>query len=191
MLDNRRIDAFLDTLRAERGAADNTIEAYRRDLEDASSFLRANKTSLVAAGERDLSAFVRDLHERGLSDRDRLIVEQIAELDRLGPRDDEWPELNAEHRRLSHAQAMGVLETNPSHGVRRMIADGDGFVAIVCDTMDGPPCYVVAGRTDGQVRWRSPVGNFSDIARTPDGQIAAMVWSDDSLTARLVRYATP
>jgi integrase/recombinase XerD len=67
MLDNRRIDAFLDTLRAERGAADNTIEAYRRDLEDASSFLRANKTSLIAAGENDLSAFVRDLHARGMS----------------------------------------------------------------------------------------------------------------------------
>lgn len=74
---------------------------------------------------------------------------------------------------------------------RHMIADGDGFVAIVCDTMDGPPCYVVAGRTDGQVRWRSPPVNASDIARTPDGQIAALVWSDDSLTARLVRYAAP
>lgn len=67
MLDNRRIEAFLDTLRAERGAADNTIEAYRRDLEDASSFLKANKSSLVQAGERDLAAFVRDLHERGMS----------------------------------------------------------------------------------------------------------------------------
>ena len=67
MLDTRRIETFLDTLRAERGAADNTIEAYRRDLEDASSFLRANRTSLVDAGERDLSAFVRDLHERGMS----------------------------------------------------------------------------------------------------------------------------
>lgn len=67
MLDTRRIEAFLDTLRAERGAADNTIEAYRRDLEDASSYLRANKTSLTDAGERDLSAFVRDLHERGMS----------------------------------------------------------------------------------------------------------------------------
>jgi hypothetical protein len=74
---------------------------------------------------------------------------------------------------------------------RRMIADGDGFVAIVCDTMDGPPCYIVAGRTDGQVRWQSPPVNASDIARTPDGQIAALVWSNDSLTARLVRYATP
>ena len=67
MLDTRRIEAFLDTLRAERGAADNTIEAYRRDLEDASEFLRANRTSLVDAGERDLSAFVRDLHDRGMS----------------------------------------------------------------------------------------------------------------------------
>ena len=67
MLDTRRIETFLDTLRAERGAADNTIEAYRRDLEDASSFLRAHRTSLVDAGERDLSAFVRDLHERGMS----------------------------------------------------------------------------------------------------------------------------
>jgi integrase/recombinase XerD len=67
MLDTRRIEAFLDTLRAERGAADNTIEAYRRDLEDASSFLRANRSSLIDAGERDLSAFVRDLHERGMS----------------------------------------------------------------------------------------------------------------------------
>ncbi|OYW42302.1 MAG: recombinase XerD [Rhodobacterales bacterium 12-64-8] len=67
MLDTRRIETFLDTLRAERGAADNTIDAYRRDLEDASSFLRANRTSLVDAGERDLSAFVRDLHERGMS----------------------------------------------------------------------------------------------------------------------------
>lgn len=67
MLDNRRIEAFLDTLRAERGAADNTIEAYRRDLEDASSYLRANKSSLIQAGERDLSDFVRDLHARGMS----------------------------------------------------------------------------------------------------------------------------
>ena len=55
MLDTRRIEAFLDTLRAERGAADNTIEAYRRDLEDASEFLTANRSSLIDAGERDLS----------------------------------------------------------------------------------------------------------------------------------------
>ena len=68
MIDSRRIEAFLDTLRAERGAADNTIEAYRRDLEDASSFLKASQSSLIDAGERDLSAYLRDLTDRGLSD---------------------------------------------------------------------------------------------------------------------------
>lgn len=67
-LDLRRIDAFLDTLRAERGAADNTIEAYRRDLEDAASFQHARGASLVGASEHDLSAFVRDLADRGMSD---------------------------------------------------------------------------------------------------------------------------
>jgi integrase/recombinase XerD len=66
-MDVRRIEAFLDTLRAERGAADNTIDAYRRDLEDASGFLRASGSSLIDAGERDLAAFVRDLHERSMS----------------------------------------------------------------------------------------------------------------------------
>lgn len=68
MTDARRIDAFLDTLRAERGAADNTIDAYRRDLEDASSWLRANKSSLMQANDNDLSAYMRDLTDRGLSD---------------------------------------------------------------------------------------------------------------------------
>lgn len=67
-LDSRRIEAFLDTLRAERGAADNTIEAYRRDLEDASAFLRAEGGSLREASEQTLAAYVRDLTERGLAD---------------------------------------------------------------------------------------------------------------------------
>ena len=65
LIDSRRIEAFLDTLRAERGAADNTIEAYRRDLEDASAFLKAHQSSLIDAGERDLSAYLRDLTDAG------------------------------------------------------------------------------------------------------------------------------
>lgn len=74
---------------------------------------------------------------------------------------------------------------------RRMIADGDGIAAIVCDTIDGPPCYVVRSTVDGKVRWRSRPGSISDIARTPDGQLAAIRWSDDWLTAHLVVYADP
>ncbi|TIT18647.1 MAG: recombinase XerD, partial [Mesorhizobium sp.] len=31
-----RIEAFLEMMSAERGAAENTLSSYRRDLEDAS-----------------------------------------------------------------------------------------------------------------------------------------------------------
>jgi len=39
------------------------------------------------------------------SERERLQW-QIGELERLAPGEDEWPELNAEHQRLAHAQAL-------------------------------------------------------------------------------------
>jgi integrase/recombinase XerD len=67
MSDHHRIEAFLDTLRAERGAADNTIDAYRRDLNDASDFLATRGRVLTRAGESDLSDYLQDLDLRGLS----------------------------------------------------------------------------------------------------------------------------
>ncbi len=78
----------------------------------------------------------------------------------------------------------------PYDQTRRLIADGDGIAAVACDAA-GPLCFVVRASADGKVRWRSAPGTFTDIARTPDGQIAAVQWSDDLLTARLVRYANP
>lgn len=74
---------------------------------------------------------------------------------------------------------------------RRMIADGNGIVAIVCNTIDRPPCWIVRAGTDGKVRWQSQAVNATDIVRTPDGQIAAILWSDDLLSSRLVRFADP
>lgn len=74
---------------------------------------------------------------------------------------------------------------------RRMIADGEGVVAVVCNTIDGPPCYVVRAGVDGKVRWQSAPLTVTDIVRTPDGQIAAILWSDDLLSSRLVRFADP
>ena len=72
-----------------------------------------------------------------------------------------------------------------------MIADGNGIVAIVCNTIDGPPCWIVRAGTDGKVRWQSQPVNATDIVRTPEGQIAAILWSDDLLSSRLVRFADP
>jgi len=68
MSDHRRIDAFLDTLSAERGAAENTLEAYRRDLEDACAFLGSIGETLAGASEASLSAYVRELDRRGFQD---------------------------------------------------------------------------------------------------------------------------
>ncbi len=59
------VDAFLDMLTTERGAALNTRQAYWRDLADVSLFLR-NKlnTEIVNASTDDLKAYIKDLSEK-------------------------------------------------------------------------------------------------------------------------------
>ncbi len=64
MRDRDRIEAFLEMLSAERGAAQNTLEAYARDLRDASDFLTGG---LSAASPQDISAWMADLGKRGLA----------------------------------------------------------------------------------------------------------------------------
>jgi hypothetical protein len=78
----------------------------------------------------------------------------------------------------------------PFDQTRRLIVDGDGIAAVVC-AASGPLCFVVRAGVDGKIRWQSPAGSFTDIARTPDGQIVAVSWSADMLSASLVRYANP
>jgi integrase/recombinase XerD len=54
-------------LSAERGAARNTLEAYRRDLEDFAGFLAARDLSAAGAGEQDLRDYLAALEASGLS----------------------------------------------------------------------------------------------------------------------------
>lgn len=56
------IDDFLDMQAAEHGAAQNTIDAYRRDLELLSAFVGKD---LTLVGERDVQKFVQALSEKG------------------------------------------------------------------------------------------------------------------------------
>jgi integrase/recombinase XerD len=65
LADDTLIELFLDMLAAERGAAANTLTAYRNDLEDLSAHLRAKQTSLIAADTQRLRGFLADLSERG------------------------------------------------------------------------------------------------------------------------------
>lgn len=61
------IGLFLDMMAAERGAAQNTLDAYRRDLEDAAARLAARGTELDRAQMTDLERYLADLRVDGLS----------------------------------------------------------------------------------------------------------------------------
>ncbi len=52
---------------AERGAAVNTIDAYRRDLSDYAGFLARRGATLDAATTDDITAYVAKMHSAGLS----------------------------------------------------------------------------------------------------------------------------
>jgi integrase/recombinase XerD len=62
-------EAFLEMMAAERGAADNTLSAYRRDLADVEDFLKRRKASLADAGTEDLRAYLKRLDGQGMAAR--------------------------------------------------------------------------------------------------------------------------
>lgn len=63
--DARLIHLFLDMLAAEQGAGDNTLDAYRRDLEDFSEFLDRAGQNFSRAGTDVLRDYLADLDTRG------------------------------------------------------------------------------------------------------------------------------
>jgi integrase/recombinase XerD len=65
--DPRLIELFLDMLAAERGAAANTLAAYRRDLDDFATHLRAARRSVASARGDDVRAYLAALAARGFS----------------------------------------------------------------------------------------------------------------------------
>ena len=64
---SRLIDLFLDMQSAERGAAANTIEAYRRDLADFATALGAAGGAVATATNDDLRIYLAGLAARGLA----------------------------------------------------------------------------------------------------------------------------
>ncbi len=63
--DTRLTALFLDMLAAEQGAGDNTLDAYRGDLEDLSEFLARRKSALRDADTQILRDYLADLDTRG------------------------------------------------------------------------------------------------------------------------------
>jgi len=63
--DTRLIGLFLDMLAAEQGAGTNTLDAYRRDLEDFSAFLARAGQNFARAETQALRDYLADLDVRG------------------------------------------------------------------------------------------------------------------------------
>lgn len=61
------IEAFLEMMAAERGAALNTLEAYRRCLADYAAHAGARRKSLTNAGRDEVTSYLGDLAARGLA----------------------------------------------------------------------------------------------------------------------------
>lgn len=65
----RHVEAFLEMMAAERAAARNTLDAYRRDLDDFRSFLAARGAAIHAATTQDLRDYLAGLRRAGMAPR--------------------------------------------------------------------------------------------------------------------------
>jgi integrase/recombinase XerD len=60
-------ETFLEMLAVERNAAENTLAAYRRDLEDFGAYLAGRGKALDEADDADLRGYLADLQARGFA----------------------------------------------------------------------------------------------------------------------------
>jgi integrase/recombinase XerD len=60
-------ELFLDMMATERGASTNTLDAYRRDLDDYGAFLQARKRAPASATTEDIRAYLAALSRRQLA----------------------------------------------------------------------------------------------------------------------------
>jgi len=66
---DRHAESFLEMMAAERGAAANTLDAYRRDLEDYQDFLGALGVSALTADAGAVRDWLADQAARGMAPR--------------------------------------------------------------------------------------------------------------------------
>jgi integrase/recombinase XerD len=62
-----QVELFLDMMATERGASGNTLDAYRRDLDDYTAFLGGKKRGVADAGTEDIRGYLAALSRRRLA----------------------------------------------------------------------------------------------------------------------------
>jgi len=65
--DNTQIELFLDMLAAERGAGENTLAAYRRDLADFSEYLVTKRRTVTNASTEEVRGYLQSLSKRSFA----------------------------------------------------------------------------------------------------------------------------
>ncbi|MBW4023339.1 MAG: tyrosine recombinase, partial [Proteobacteria bacterium] len=108
---DRHLEAFIEMMAAERGAARNTLAAYRADLEDLGAFLAARGRALSLAERDDLRAYLASLAAQGLAPRTQARrLASIRQFHKFLLREGVRPEDPA--RLLDSPKARGALPKN-------------------------------------------------------------------------------
>ena len=123
----------------------------------------ADTTALGQAWQAWRAVLARLTHARTQRDtlereRERLAW-QIGELDKLHPADGEWDQLNAEHQRLAHGQAL----LDGARSALDAIADGD--------TNAGSLCSRAIAALDEVQRYDAELGEVAEVLRTAQAQL--------------------
>ncbi|MEQ1670069.1 MAG: site-specific tyrosine recombinase XerD [Hyphomicrobium sp.] len=95
----QHVKAFLEMLGAERGAADNTLQAYTRDLDAFLAFLDSRSRTLEKAGAKDIQAYLQSLTEDGLAAASRA------------------RRLSSVRQFFKFLSAEGIVEADPASGL--------------------------------------------------------------------------
>src|SRR5947207_8383507 len=96
---HQHLETFLEMLAAERGAALNTLQAYRRDLEDFLAFLKHRGKPVTAATPAEIGAYLRAMSETGLAPASRA------------------RRLSAIRQLFKFLVGEGVIAEDPAHGL--------------------------------------------------------------------------
>lgn len=97
--DQRHIGLFIEMMAAEKGAAANTLDAYRRDLEHFAAFLARQGESLISAGKAHVSRYLQSLSGEGLKPASRA------------------RRLSAVRQLYKFLAADGIVVANPADGI--------------------------------------------------------------------------
>src|SRR5215217_5705684 len=132
--DERLIDLYLDMLAAERGAAANTLEAYRRDLNDFSSHLEAQGGAIASAGSDAIRGYLGALSERGFSAAS--VARRLSAIRQLyrflyaegNRKDDPAAVIEGPKRGRALPKVLSVSHVDQLLSVARKGMDGDGAI---------------------------------------------------------------